>query len=278
MSSDCFWVNDLSVLYRNSNFVKIIPSTEMSKTEKLNAIARFCVMIIIVLLIVERSSNWIYIAALVVLITIVIHVSTKKKYERYDRNNYDNEKVQVGRLDKNGKVSFNDNDNDTQSLDSIHSCKSPTRDNPYMNGDVEEIGKYTPVACNADDEDIKSQVEDAFNENLYKNMTDLFELKNSERQFYTVPVPNGVPDTVKFAKWVYGSKKNFSVTFIKCTCAHFGFLTLGIVLKFITQRCRISNQSELRFSVNKPLGMWNIVSHFIMFKSVNVCYMIKWTF
>ena len=233
MSSDRFWINDLSVLYKKGNFVKIIPSTDMTKSEKLNAIARFCILMIIVLLIVERTSNWIYIAALVVLVTIVIHVSGRRNDERYSSDNCcpENDEIKVGRFDQNGQIIFDHNDHnddryndrsddDTQTLnsadsavsvDSLPSCKAPTKNNPFMNGDVEEIGKYTPVACNADDEDIKSQISDAFNENLFKNMTDLFELKNSERQFYTVPVPNGIPDTVKFAKWAYGGRRNCKV-------------------------------------------------------------------
>lgn len=228
MSSDRFWINDLSVLYKKGNFVKIIPSTDMTKSEKLNAITRFCILMIIVLLIVERTSNWIYIAALVVLVTIVIHVSGRRNDERYSSDNCcpGNDEIKVGRFDQNRQIVFDHNDDrydddiqtqtQTQthtlnSIDSLPSCKAPTKKNPFMNGDVEEIGKYTPVACNADDEDIKSQISDTFNENLFKNMTDLFELKNSERQFYTVPVPNGIPDTVKFAKWAYGGRRNCKV-------------------------------------------------------------------
>ena len=248
MKSENFWINDISILYKNYNFSKLVPSSDMTKYENLNAITRLCIWIILILLVLDRTSNWIYIFVVIIFIILAIYVYDKNK--SLNNSEYD---VEIGKFDKNGDVVYgnepyhynngNSNDNNhnnitnssnstssSNSISSINSiisrnstissnnksidspnvnmCRKPTRDNPFMNNNVEDIGKYSPLACNSDDEDIKSQINETFNDNLYKNMTDLFEIKNSERQFYTVPVPNGVPDTIKFANWAYKSKRS----------------------------------------------------------------------
>ena len=206
MNSESFWINDISVLYKKFDFNKLIPSLKMSKIEKLNTISRICILLIIILLIIDRTTQWIYILVLILLSTIVIYLCDKNKKENYTVNN----EIQVGRFDQNDNISY-DTNNDLDSISTIvknSQCRKPSKDNPFMNNNIEDIGKYSPVACNSDDEDIKSQITEQLNDDLYKNTTNLFEQKNAERQFYTVPVPNGIPDTVKFANWAYKSKRN----------------------------------------------------------------------
>ena len=229
MKSESFWINDISVLYKNYNFMKVVPSSDLTKYENLNTITRFCVWAVIILLLIDRSSNWIYVFSIIILITIAIYVYGKQ-YENYSTvvQSDIQPDVQIGNFDKNGNIVYDDNSSDSSnSSDNANAnnntddnkssdssiklngiCRKPTRDNPFMNNNVQDIGKYSPVACNSDDEDVKSQIRESFNDNLFKNMTDLFENKNSERQFYTVPVPNGVPDTIKFANWAYKSKRS----------------------------------------------------------------------
>jgi hypothetical protein len=60
-----------------------------------------------------------------------------------------------------------------------------------------------PAASNADDEDIQNEISKAFNKDLFRDLNDLYDRKNSQRVFYTVPggsVPN---DQDAFAKWCY---------------------------------------------------------------------------
>ena len=60
-----------------------------------------------------------------------------------------------------------------------------------------------PTASNADDDDIKNEIKNTFNKDLFRDLNDLFDRKSSERVFYTVPggsVPN---DQDAFAKWCY---------------------------------------------------------------------------
>jgi hypothetical protein len=220
MYCEKFWINDISVLYKINNVSKFIPTYTMTKIEKLNAITRLCI-IAIILFLINGKNDWIYIIIVIILSTLVIYLYDKNKedYTNTDTNTNTDTKtktntdtnIEIGRFDQNGDIIYDDNSTDLSSIsdkDSSCNCRSPTKDNPFMNGSVEDIGKYSPIACNSDDEDIKSQITEKFNEDLFKNTTDLFEHKNAERQFYTVPVPNGIPDTIKFANWTYKSKRS----------------------------------------------------------------------
>ena len=86
------------------------------------------------------------------------------------------------------------------------SCRRPTKYNPFMNPAITDLNKEDiqgVVACNADDADINNDIERKFNVDLYKDLTDLYDTKNSQRIWYTVPstaIPN---DQEGFANWLY---------------------------------------------------------------------------
>ena len=64
-----------------------------------------------------------------------------------------------------------------------------------------------PEACDTNDVEIKKQIDSSFNNNLYKDVNDVFGKMNSQRQFYTMPsttIPNAQDD---FAKWLYLNPK-----------------------------------------------------------------------
>jgi uncharacterized protein DUF5762 len=82
-------------------------------------------------------------------------------------------------------------------------CRKPTKDNPFMNPSVSDFNTpNVPVACNADDEDIQDELPLKFNEDMYRDLDDIFNRKNSQRQFFSVHhnVPN---DQEAFARWCY---------------------------------------------------------------------------
>ena len=43
-----------------------------------------------------------------------------------------------------------------------------------------------------------------FNEDLYRDVNDIFGKNNSQRQFYTVPGESGFNDQHSFGQWLYG--------------------------------------------------------------------------
>ncbi len=84
-------------------------------------------------------------------------------------------------------------------------CRMPSLNNPYMNPDLTEYNLDVPAACNVNDDEVKEESKVFFNHDLFRNVDDLWEKKNSQRQFYTMPnttIPN---NQIEFAKWLYKS-------------------------------------------------------------------------
>lgn len=212
------WYNNYSVLYTNPQF---IPNNSMNETEKLNAITRLCLLISLILLFVGFSIGWVILPLIIILIYNLYYLNTH--HESFTQNA---DMVYEGRPEYELESGYYDSDNNlflgteytvntkrdkelTSTLDDLvkyqnQVCKKPTPDNPFMNPIITEYNtEDPPVACNADDEDIKVQIQKNFNKNLYMSVDNLFNLKNSQRQFYTIPMPGIPPDQPAFANWCY---------------------------------------------------------------------------
>lgn len=85
-----------------------------------------------------------------------------------------------------------------------NTCRRPTPDNPMMNPSVEDFETFNPpAACNAEDSNIQESIKVNFNQNLFRDVDDVWERANSQRQFYTIPntaIPN---NQTEFAHWLY---------------------------------------------------------------------------
>ncbi len=83
-------------------------------------------------------------------------------------------------------------------------CRRPTVDNPFMNPYITDYNNGDPpAACNADDEEIKDEMTVNFNHELFRDVDELWERENSQRQFYTIPTTAIPNNQVEFAKWLY---------------------------------------------------------------------------
>ena len=89
-------------------------------------------------------------------------------------------------------------------------CKKPTKDNPMMNVNIGDHPQ-NPPACNYTSE-IKENINNKFNYNLYQDVDDQFEKFNSQRQFYTTPNTSVPNDQTKFAEWLYKSPQTCKET------------------------------------------------------------------
>lgn len=237
-----FWLDSPKELYQEGKYLEILPNYNMTRVEQLNAIARFAIYMTILFLLFKKSGQWYYIPAIILILTILMHRiykfdpkgREKELYLTHGRELMDgdldseygvggehehdiNYELEVGQYDSNGNLLISGNYNKKKknlnrldySLNELdeyqkQSCRKPTKDNPFMNPPITDFSKeFSPSACNADDEDIKQEIEDTFDENLYRDIEDLFNVKNSQRQFYTVPV-QGIPnDQEGFANWLY---------------------------------------------------------------------------
>jgi hypothetical protein len=133
---------------------------------------------------------------------------------------HSNYEVDVGYYDPDGELKFNDNksidSNNINPLDIYKTdeiiaadksyCKKPTEENPFMNYSISDFNNTNaPKACNVEDEEIKNSALEFLNKDLYRNTGDLYDLHNSQRQYYSLPNTRIPPNTTEFANWLYNS-------------------------------------------------------------------------
>jgi len=100
--------------------------------------------------------------------------------------------------------------NDDPQLVSLNSnnigCTLPNKDNPFMNTMFFDVAanKELPKSCTSyENKGIQRKIEKEFDKGLYRNYTDIFGKENSQRQFFSVPGREGIPDQSSFAHWLY---------------------------------------------------------------------------
>uniref|UniRef100_A0A6C0E965 Minor capsid protein P9 transmembrane helices domain-containing protein n=1 Tax=viral metagenome TaxID=1070528 RepID=A0A6C0E965_9ZZZZ len=231
MTTDIFWLNNPTVLL--TDYTSFFPTTVMSRVQQLNALTRLILYFAILMSVTGKmSDNWvkgIIIALIVIIMLYYLSIYDKdgkvKEFNRHknveNMSNLDTMPIEVesGYYDTEGNLRigkfYSHEQNRNKELEYTLSeyeefrknkCRKPTADNPFMNPTLADFNtENDPIACNGDDEDIKEQRDIAFNQNLFRDLNDLFDVKNAERQFATVPI-NSVPnDQEAFAKWCYGT-------------------------------------------------------------------------
>ena len=188
-----FWYESPSILYQTRNLTEIFPSHNFDMTRKLNALVRLSVYFAIIMYVMHKDKKYMVLPVIVMGITWVIHYKNKE-----------NNKKDIM------KMSINDQLANAVKLNDLETeCRIPSKDNPFMNPtytDYGSDGPPPPKACPSyNNVGVQRRVEDLFNEDLYRDVNDIFGKSNSQRQFYTVPgsqVPN---DQGSFAQWLYGT-------------------------------------------------------------------------
>ena len=190
MSADPFWHESYDILWHQDRLTEFFPAANHTTAEKLNALVRFFAYITIVLVIHKQDIK--YIAVLVGALLFTYYI-------------YKNRSIDVNTTEQ--KESFEG--------DIMKVCTPPTIDNPFMNVTMKDYmnmkdGKIVdrPPACNIDDVEVKQQVDKLYENNLYKDVSDVFGKFNSQRQFYTMPWTTIPPDpNLDFPKWLYLNPK-----------------------------------------------------------------------
>lgn len=246
-----FWLDDPRIFIQNDNYIKFFPQVKMTRIEQLNAITLLCIYTIILILIFYGLSKWLYIPIIVIIFIIIlyyiykndINAQEKELYRRkgkkynYNKNNINNLddiennqiKVVSGYYDSNnilhlGKeydINSNKNNNkinydyDEMTQYKNATCKKPTDNNPFMNIPVTDYNTENMISpCNIENEDIKEQIDNSFYTNLFRDVDDLYDVKNSQRMYYTMP---SFPREQKtFANWLYKKKENCKTNQMDC--------------------------------------------------------------
>lgn len=188
-----FWYKDLSILYEKESIFEFFPSKRFDIVRKLNAVLRLSILYSLIMFLCTKKSLYMIIPIIVAGITWFIW---SKQIDTYTDTIL--EESISNQLDDLVKI----NDLETE-------CRVPTKDNPFMNPPLNEFSndRYEkPKSCPSyNNVGVQNRIEQLFNEDIYRDVKDVFGKNNGQRQFYTVPgnqVPN---DQGSFAHWLYGT-------------------------------------------------------------------------
>lgn len=239
-----FWINNPSIFLQNNNYLNFIPTSNMTYIQKLNSLSLFFIYLLILMILFERKTKFIYVPIIGLSMIFIIYYlytidpeSKNKEFERFNiikpLNKYESDdniyELDKNYYDSNGQVILDNvyskkNNNKKVKFEVNElleyekaTCRKSTKDNPFMNPPVTDFNNGDkPEACNANDEDIKENIEYNFNADLYRDIEDLFNVKNSQRQFYTIPNTSIPNNQVEFANWLYKTEDTCKEDQLQC--------------------------------------------------------------
>jgi hypothetical protein len=193
--NDPFWSDNPRILYQSDRLIEFFPTADMNTNEKLNAITRFSIYLSIFLFIIYRNYNLLYVGIVTAVIVYIINYQETKKQIKTQEQLENNLKSQLN-INPDTPIKVNE-------MGDI--CQKPTPMNPFMNVLMTDYtdNPNRPPACAHNDTEANVEREKYFNYNLYKDVEDVWDRRNSQREYVTMPgttIPN---DRDSFMKWCW---------------------------------------------------------------------------
>lgn len=179
------WPQDVAVLWRRP--LEIFPSRDQTSSERVNALVRFALYAAIAVAVFGDVPPGRAIGvglAVGLIITIIASGSD---------GDDDAAAAGCGGTTKMSTCA-------TAGKRTSAACRRPTRDNPFMNAPPTEFGSSTTACRYAD---VKDEISTNFERGLVREVTDVYKNRASDRQFVTMPVTNGIPDTQAFRNFLF---------------------------------------------------------------------------
>lgn len=188
------WTTDISILYEKKYIFEIIPNKQFDFNRKLNSLLRLSIYFAIIIYAMDqKNSRMFYIPFIVAVLTYIL----SQKYQETFINKINNDLM--------NDIKDEDDHNDLISKFSKN-CNVPTKENPFMNPLLTDLNTdyYEKEACDSyNNKGIQKEIETNFTHDLIRDVNDIFGKENSQRQFFSVPGRQGIPDQSSFAKWLY---------------------------------------------------------------------------
>lgn len=180
MEKERVWFQNVRDLFRYPS--RFWPTRDQSPGGQVNAIVRFIVYVTLALYIYNRDDKVIYFALALVIVA---------------------------------SLAYNGKPGGRLSTIAPTRCKRPTKNNPFMNTLVGEYGNINDPPC--DYEDVKEDVSKHFNHGLPRDIEDVYEKQNSQREFLSMPNGGLPPDSRQFAEFLYGGMRSCKTFPSQCT-------------------------------------------------------------
>jgi len=192
LNTDEFWFNNINILFDKRRVSEFYPSYDMTMIEKLNAIMRLSIYIGIILFLIKNNYQYLGIPLLIMAFTIFIYKTQMENMEMFftTYNSYTN--------------SENEEELSRNNIKEI----LPTFDNPFMNyihGVSNANTQRGPAKKSYNNDVVKHEIESHFNQNLYRNVDDIYNKSHGQLNFNTMPVTTVTNDQTSYAKWLYNT-------------------------------------------------------------------------
>lgn len=224
--NETLWIENPMIFIKDKGFLNFIPNRNSTKVNQINSLTLMLIYLFIILYLFKLNNsitNSLIFA--IIFIMIVLYYGYYSYRENLDDNSDakvdtsdNNISIESGYYDSNGELQlgpfYSHKNNKLPRLEKSYkevqsylndTSRKPTSDNPFMNPILTDYNNESdPRPSNVDDDEIKNEIRQSFNKDLFRDLGDLFDVKNAERIFYTVPggsIPN---DQDAFAKWCYG--------------------------------------------------------------------------
>ncbi len=205
---DAFWLENWKVLFNTQRLDEFFPNNKMSLSEQLNSVVRLTIYLGLLLMAYTKNYKFLYIPIITALFTYIIWFYSKKNIENFNF------------IEDINNSLFNKNDK---------RIVKPTQDNPFMNVQMDDY-LYNPdreaisKLNNYNNDELNKEIDVAFNYNLYRDVDDVFNKQNSQREFYTMPsttIPNKQGD---LANWLYNVPPTCKENGLMCAKNNFEWL------------------------------------------------------
>lgn len=189
-----FWGDRIHVLLDKNRMNVFIPRKGMTENEIYNSIVRFTMYLSLLLVVLNNNLNYIGIFILGLIFT-------------YMHKYYLNEE-EVVKETNDSKSDLNREDFDLELVK--EGCKTPTKDNPFMNrmptDDLHDLKPACPITT-----EVKQQIDTIFNENIEAEMENIYNPQINQRAFHTMPITTATYDQKSYRDWLYKSKEQCKI-------------------------------------------------------------------
>jgi hypothetical protein len=187
---DKFWLKDPNILIHQDRLIEFFPTFDMTIIEKLNSIVRLSIYSGIILTMITKKFSYLYIPFVIMGFTCLIYKMNSNIHEDYVK---------------------------TEPTCNRETDTIPTVDNPFMNfNQITSNRKKEPAPILHKSPEVKQSITDKFNFNLYRDVSDMYDKNNSQREFYTMPVTEAANNQKDFANWLYNTGPTCKEKTINC--------------------------------------------------------------
>jgi hypothetical protein len=189
-----FWFQNVSVLFCCNDIMTILPTSKMTLIEKLNTVARLCVYMMAVFLLMNKPMSWYIIPITGLVVTILVQQQSNIPKKGLTGDTY-SDMVELG----------HDIAAEIEKQKTKHKVKTG---NKVVPAEIVKPKPSGPVAHNSYDEDMsKEKVEDTrFTTGLFQNMSSRLETQLRDRTLQPLPYNDVLQqDQTAFAKALMGA-------------------------------------------------------------------------